>query len=99
MTLDSSERADREDRAETGDAPVNPDKVANSTGPVDRGDPLDDLTEGVSTASVPDRVIFAARGRLIGKWDSVDLDRLLVGVVAEVSDGTPEGRWRVPIDS
>ena len=45
VALDSSERADLEDRAETRGVPVKPNDVANRTGPVDRGDPLADLAE------------------------------------------------------
>ena len=74
---------------------MNSDDVADCTGPVDRGYPPVDLAEGVSTESVPDRGIFAARGRLIGVCSSVDLDRLLVSVVEEATDGTPNERWRV----
>ena len=96
MAFDSSERADLEGRAETRGVPVNPDDVADCTGPVDRGDHPVDLAEGGATDAVPDRFISAARGRLIGRWGTVNLNLLFVGKVAEAADGTPEEGRRVP---
>ena len=96
VALSSSDRADRKDRAETRDNLVNLDKLANCKGPVNRGYPLSDLTEEVANDSVLDRVGFAVRPLLIERGGFLDLDRLLVYVVAESANGTPEGRWRVP---
>ena len=95
MALDSSERDNLEDRAETRGVPVQPNDVADCTGRVDCGGPPADLAEEVATDFVPDRVIFAAQGRLIRISGSVDLDLLFVGGVAESENGTLEGRRRV----
>ena len=79
-------------RVETRDIPSDPEDLTDRTGPADRGDSPADLALGVSTDSVPPRLSFAVRGRLIGRPGSVDLDRLSVGAVAEAVDGASEGR-------
>ena len=73
-----------------------PEDLADRTGPVYRGDSPNDLVLGVSTDSVPARVSFAMRGRLVGRPGSVNLDRLPIGAVAEAVDGTFEGRHSHP---
>ena len=80
----------------TRNIPSDPEDLAYRTGPVDRGDSLVDLALGVSTDSVPARVSFAVRGRLVGRPGSVYLDRLTAGAVAEAVDATFEGRRRDP---
>ena len=96
VAVDSSEQVDLEDLVETRGVPSDPEDLADRTGPVDCRDPPADLVERVPTDSVPDRVIFAARGSLIGEIGSVDLDRLPVGRVAEAVDGAFEGRRSYP---
>ena len=88
-----------EDRVETRGIPSDPEDLADRTGPADRGDLPADLALGVSIDSVPARVIFAVRERLIGRPGSVDLDRLPVGAVAEAVDGASEGRRSDPEDN
>ena len=73
VDLNSSVRADPEDRAGTRRVPVILDDVVDCIDPVDHGDPSADLAEGAPTDSVQDRFIFAARGRFIGRSGSVDL--------------------------
>ena len=85
-----------EGRVETRVIPSDPEDLADRTGPVDCGDSPADLALGVSNDSVPARVIFAARGRLIGRTGFVNLDRLPVGAVAEAVDGVSEGRRSDP---
>ena len=85
-----------EGRVETRVIPSDPEDLADRTGPVDRGDSPADLALGVSSYSVPARVIFAERERLIGRPGSVDLDRLPVGAVAEAVEGASEGRRSDP---
>ena len=94
--MDPSERVDLEGRVETRGIPSDPEDLADRTGPVDRGDSPADLALGVSTDSVPARVSFAVRGRLVERPGSVDLDRLPVGAVAETVDGTLEERRSDP---
>ena len=94
--MDPSERVDLEDRVETRGIPSDPEDFADRTGLADRGDSPADLALGVSTYSVPARVSFAVRGRLNGRPGTVDLNRLLVGAVAEAVDGTSEGRRSDP---
>ena len=90
--MNLSERVDLEDRLETRDIRSDTEDLADRTGPVDRGDSPADLASGVSTDSVPARVSFAVRERLIGRPGPVDLDRLPVNAVAEAVDGTFRGR-------
>ena len=94
--MDPSERVDLEGRVATRGIPSDPEDLADLTGPVDRGDSTADLALGVSVDSVPARVSFAVRGRLIGRPGPVDLDRLPVDAVAEAVDGTFEGRRSDP---
>ena len=96
VAVDSSERVDLEDRVETRGVPSDRGDLADQTGPVDCRDPSADLVEGLSTDSVPDCVIFAARGSLIGGLGSVDLDRSPVCVVAEAVDVIFNGRRSDP---
>ena len=58
------------------------------------------MAEVVATDSVSDRVIFAARGRLIGRSGSVDMDLLFVDGVVKAADGTPNkgGECRKPAE-
>ena len=86
--MNSSERVDFIDHVQTRGVVSDPEDLADCTGPVDRTCPQAALLERVPTDSVPDRVIFAARGSLIGGLGSVDLDLLSVGGVAEAVDGT-----------
>ena len=94
--MDPSERVDLDGRVETRGVPEYPKDLADCTGPVDRVDSQADLALGVSTDSVPARVSFAVRGRLVGRPGSVYLDRLTAGAVAEAVDATFEGRRRDP---
>ena len=94
--MDPSERVDLEGRVATRGIPSDPEDLADRTGPADRGDSPADLALGVFTESVPARVSFAVRARLIGRPGSVDLDRLQVGAVAEAVDGASEGRRSNP---
>ena len=94
--MDPSERVDLEDCVETRGIPSDPEDLADRTGPVGRGDPPADLALGVSTDSVPARVSFEVRGRLIWRPGSVELDRLPVVAVAETVDGTFKGRRSDP---
>ena len=94
--MDPSEQVDLEDRVQTRGIPSDSENLANRTGLADRGHSPADLAVGVSTDSVPSRVSFAVRGRLIGRPGSVDLDRLPVGAVVEAVDGASEGRRSDP---
>ena len=94
--MDPSERVDLEGRVETRGIPSDPEDLAYRTGSIDCGDSPADLALGVSTDSVPSRVSFAVRGRLIGRPGSVDLGLFPVGAVAEAVDGTFEGRRSDP---
>ena len=73
MALVSSEQADLEDRAETRSSLLDLEYLARHTGVVDREESPADLTLEVPTNSVPDRVIFAAQRRLIGRSGPMDL--------------------------
>ena len=90
--MDPFERVDLEGSVETRGIPSYLEDLADRTGPVDRGDSPDDLALGVSTDSVPARVSFEVRGRLIWRPGSVELDRLPVVAVAEAVDATFEVR-------
>ena len=83
MALDSSERADLEDLAETQGVASDPEDLAGRTGPVDRGDSPADMALWVFTDSLQDRVICEARVCLIGRSRSVDQDCLPFVGVAE----------------
>ena len=74
--MDPSERVGLADRVETRGIPSDQEDLADRTGPVDRGDSLDDLALEVSTDSVPARVSLAVRGRLVGRPGFVGLDPL-----------------------
>ena len=65
VALDSSERAGLDQCADIRDVSSNPEDLIYRTGPVDRRDPPADLTGGITTDSVPERAIVAARGHFI----------------------------------
>ena len=89
--MDPFERVDLEGSVETRGIPSYLEDLADRTGPVDRGDSPADLALGVSTDSVPARVIFAVRARLIRRPGPVDMDRLPVCAVAEAVDDIFKG--------
>ena len=84
------------DGAVTRGASADPEELVDRTRPLYRRDSPPGATEAVTTDPVPDQVMFAAQGLLIGSSGSGSRDRLLVVGVDETADGTPEQRRRVP---
>ena len=96
VALDSLGRASIEDRTETRGVPVKIDDVKDYTGPINRRYSPAGLTGAVTTDSVSDSVIFAARARLIKRSASVVLDGMLNCEVAEAAYAIPNEMQRVP---